>query len=126
MKRSKKKVLIPELIGRSVDYQDGYLAADNYFEYIVKGGECFGGAPFRVFVEAVAISIRNKELLSNERVNLIDYILKWGDSDFNRGVHDLLVRRANEYIGLKLIEELFKKGDDLLNQRCYELIKTKL
>lgn len=105
MKKSgKKKVIRQEFIGKSEDYKDGYIMAEDYYEHILNGGNRIGGAPFRVFVEVVAEWIRDKKAMSDERVKFIDYILKWHDCDFNRGVCDLLVRKSNEYRGLKLTE----------------------
>lgn len=126
MKRDKKRMLNSELIGKSMDYQDGWTDADRYFEHILEGGSRFGSAPFRIYVEAVAESIRKKESMSDERVKLIDFILKWSDTEFNRGVHDLLVKRANEYRGLRLIEMLVEKESELLSDQLHNVTSVKV
>lgn len=125
-KRNKNKTINPELIGKSMDYQEGWIDADRYFEHILEGGSHFGSAPFRIFVEAVAESIRKKESMSDERVKLIDYMLKWSDTEFNKGVHDLLVKRANEYRGLRLIEMLVEKESELLSDQLHNVTSVKV
>ncbi len=122
----KKKGINSELIGKSIDYQDGWQEANIYFEHIVEGGSRFGSAPFRIFVEAVAESIRKKESMSDERVKLIDFMLKWSDTEFNKGVHDLLIKRANEYRGFRLIEVLVEKESELLSEQVHNIINVKM
>lgn len=108
--RKNKKPDRPEFEGKSGEYQEGYESAEEYFDHIYKGGNRLGSAPFRVFVEAVALSMRNGEKIGEGRMQVLGYILKWSDSEFNRGVHDLLVTRAKEYNANALIEQVIGDG----------------
>ena len=49
-KRRGKKQKRPEFEGKSREYMEGYEDAEEYFNYILKGGNRFGSAPFRIFV----------------------------------------------------------------------------
>lgn len=96
MKRNKPKE--PCIFkGKSNDYCEGYTIAEDYFKHLIKGGSKTGSAPFRVFVEAVAFSIRRKEKIRQHRVKSLEIILSWSDSEFNKGVYDLLVKKSEEY-----------------------------
>lgn len=106
MKKARsKKLKRPEFEGKSREYRDGYEMSEWYFNHLLKGGNRTGGAPFRIFVEAVAGSIRNGEKINQNRVEALECILKWNDSEFNRGVHDLLVKKVKEYRSVELIDE---------------------
>lgn len=109
MKRIKgKKPKRPEFEGKSRDYQDGYEMAEEYFNYLVERGNFTGAAPFRIFVEAVAVSIRNKEKIGQCRIEALGLILKYHDSDFNRGVYEYLMGRIKEYNAVALIDEVIE------------------
>ncbi len=107
MKRKKaKKSKNPEFEDKSRDYIDGFELAEEYFEHIYKGGEKQGGAPYRVFVEAVALSMRKGENIGQGRMDAMENILKWGESEFNRGVYDMLIKRIKEYNTNKIIDQV--------------------
>lgn len=77
MKRIKgKKPKRPEFEGKSRDYHDGYEMVEEYFNHILEGGNNFGSAPFRIFVEAVAGSIRDREKIGQHAVALIDEVIE--------------------------------------------------
>ncbi len=103
-----KKPKRPEFEGKSRDYQDGYEMAEEYFNHILEGGNRLGSAPFRIFIEAVAGSIRDREKIGQQRIEVLECILKWSDSEFNKGVHDLLVKKVKEYNAVALIDEVIE------------------
>ncbi len=74
--------------GKTCEWQEGYDETKLYFEHILKSGSRMGSAPFRIFVETVALSMRNKEVINEQRALLLEYITRWCDSEFNKGVHD--------------------------------------
>jgi len=96
----------PEFDGKSRDYQDGYEMSEWYNNHLLKGGNPTGSAPFRIFVEAVAGSMKKGEKVTQNRVEALECILKWSDSEFNKGVHDLLVKKVKEYRAVALIDEV--------------------
>lgn len=108
MKKAKGKKQIPEFEGKSRDYRDGWEEAEEYFDYLLKGGNRLGSALYRIFVEIVAESMREKKKICQEQEELLKFILKWSDSEFNRGVYDLLVKKVREYRGVALIDEVIK------------------
>lgn len=107
-----KKPKRPEFDGKSGDYWDGYVSSEYYFNHILKGGNRIGGAPFRIFVEAVAESIRNREKIDQDREQALKCILNWSDSEFNKGVYDFLVKRIKEYRSVRTIDEVIT-GDGI-------------
>ncbi len=93
-----KKVTQPEFKDKSEEFRTGYLMAEDCFNSYIKDERTTpGGASFRTFVETVAGSIKNREAISRDRLSLIDYILKYDDSEFNKGVHSFLVKTINKY-----------------------------
>lgn len=104
--RHVKKAKRPEFEGKSRDYQDGYLSSEEYLNDILKGGNRSGSAPYRIFVEAVAFSIRKGETIGQNRVEALECILKWSDSEYNKGVYDFLVKAIKEYNAAILIDEV--------------------
>ena len=104
--RQSKKAKRPEFTGKSMDYQDGYLSAEEYFNDILKGGNHSGSAPYRIFVEAVAYSIRKEEKTGQNREEALKCLLNWSDSEFNKGVYDFLVKAIKEYNAVTPIDEV--------------------
>lgn len=94
MKKNKPKNNDP-FKGKSNEYVEGYSIAEEYLKYLLEGGNNLGSAPFRVFVEATALSIKRKDKIGQERVKSLGLILN--NSEFNKGVYDLLVKKINEY-----------------------------
>ncbi len=113
---AKAKHQRPEFEGKSEDYKGGYESADVYFNHIYKGGNRLGFAPYRIFVEAVAESIRKHEKIDKDRVESLELILNWSDTEFNKGVHDLLVKRVKEYNANVLIDEVIQKIEKKMHE----------
>lgn len=99
------KKIRPEFVDKSLDYIDGYSEAEDYFNVFVKDGIKIGSAIFRTFVEVVSYSVRNNEPISQERKDTLKYILKWSDTEFNKGVYDLLCNKIDEYNARRIGEE---------------------
>lgn len=116
MKKARgKNPKCPEFEGKSREYRDGYEMSEWYFNHILKGGNHTGSAPFCIFVEVVAESMRNGEKINQNRVEALECKIKWSDSEFNKGVHDLLIKKVKEYRSVALIDEIIqsKTGDGL-------------
>lgn len=106
MRPAKKPKKRPEFEGKSTEYQEGYGSAEEYYKDILKGGNRSGSAPYRIFVEAVAYSIRNGEKIGQNCAEALECILYWSDSEFNKGVYDFLVKTVKEYKSITLIDEV--------------------
>lgn len=93
IKKQKRK----EFDGKSEDYQAGYVSAEDYFKLLMDGTPSHGGAPFRIFVEVVAHSMRNKEEIDTKRFRALGLMLDWSSNEFNLGVYDFLVKAVEDY-----------------------------
>jgi hypothetical protein len=84
---------------KSKEWESGYVIAKDCFEHAAKTGQrCSGSAPYVYFVEALAWSIKNKEIISSSRVDELSRLLQIDPaSEFNKGVYDLLMDKIWNY-----------------------------
>lgn len=106
---AKKQKLTPE----EVQELDGYNLSKSVFDdYIKTGKRSEGGAPYRIYVETVAETIRNetmREKLTLKHLEAIEIIRKEGTNFYN-GVYKFLRQQIIENISMNITNHVINKN----------------